>query len=282
MPADSRNRSPTSQSAQERNRARVSAANEQAHTLAPPFSAIVLPCHQLQISSIPPWLAPPSRSLQLLDSASATHPYCARPLTMPSLAHRRSTIAEMRIATWCVDGINPRWQYLRHWLDRRKPDVVALQKTFAATDQFPVGALLEAGYASASHSRDGEFRNGWGVAVLSQVNRPKPQVLQVGLPGQQDRGARFLTVRTGDLEFSSVYALYGNPRKHGIDGALERKISWLKLLREHLGKRSTRPERCILAGDFNVVSDGDSLPRTFESHKRRERGTGPHPGPGVS
>ena len=179
-------------------------------------------------------------------------------------------IAEMRIATWCVDGINPRWKYLCHWLARRKPDVVALQKTFAATDQFPVGALRRAGYESVFYSRDGEFRNGWGVAVLSRMNRPKPEVLQVGLPGQRDRGARFLTVRTGDLEFSSVYALYGNPAKHKFDGALERKITWLKLLHEHLGKRSTRPERCILAGDFNVVSDGETLPRTL-NYTKEER-----------
>ena len=176
-------------------------------------------------------------------------------------------IADVRVATWCVDGINSRLKYLCHWLGRRKPDVVALQKTFAATDQYPEGALRQAGYESVFYSRDGEFRNGWGVAVLSRMTRPKPKILQVGLPGQEDRGARFLTVKTGDLEFSSVYAPYGNPGKRGFDGALERKIAWMKLLREHLGKRSTRSERCILAGDFNVVSDGSPLPRTLDYTK---------------
>ena len=189
---------------------------------------------------------------------------------MPSRARLRCMIAEMRLATWCVDGINPRWKYLCHWLARRKPDVVALQKTFARTDQSPVDALRQAGYESVFYSRDGEFRNGWGVAVLSRMNHPKPEVLQVGLPGQRDRGAHFLTVRTGDLEFSSVYAPFGNRGKHGFDGALERKIMWLKLLHEHLGKRSTRPERCILAGDFNVVSDGETQPRKL-NYTKEER-----------
>lgn len=168
-------------------------------------------------------------------------------------------IAEMRIATWCVNGINARLKYLCHWLASRKPDLVALQKTFAATDKFPADALRQAGYESVFYSCDREFQNGWGVAVLSRRNGPKPEVLQVGLPCQWDRGARFLTVRTGDLEFSSVYALYGNPKKHGFEGALKLKIKWLKLLREHLDKRSTRSEHCILAGDFNVVSDGKTL-----------------------
>ena len=131
----------------------------------------------------------------------------------------------MRIATWCIGGVNSRLPYLCHWLSRRRPDVVALQKTFAATHQFPGKALQRAGYESVFHIRDGEFRNGWGVAVLSRKTLPRPVVLQLGLPGQEDRGARFLTVRVGDLEFSSIYALYGNPRKYGAGRAIERKIA---------------------------------------------------------
>ena len=168
----------------------------------------------------------------------------------------------MRIATWCVDGINPRLQYLCHWLGRRKPDVVALQKTFARSDRFPREELQKAGYECVFYSRDGEFRSGWGVAVLSRNTLPKPRVLQIGLPGQEDRGARFLTVGVGDLEFSSVYALYGNPATNGIDGAIQRKIAWMKRLREHIEKRCTRSGPCVLAGDFNVVSDGAPRART--------------------
>ena len=176
----------------------------------------------------------------------------------------------MRIATWCINGINSKLHYLCHWLGRRKPAVVALQKTLAATDQFPEEALQQAGYESVFHTRDGEFRNGWGVAVLSRMTLPKPKILQVGLPGQDDRGARFLTVDMGDLEFSSVYALYGNPRKYGVEGAIERKIAWMRRLREHVGKQPTLSGRCMLAGDFNVVSDGNAIPTTL-NHTEGER-----------
>lgn len=176
---------------------------------------------------------------------------------MGTVPFRQFMIAGVRIATWCVGGINSRSKYLCHWLRRREPDVVALQKTFAATDRFPEKVLRQEGYESVFYSRDGEFRNGWGVAVLSRLNRLKPEILQKGLPGREDCGARFLTVKIGDLEFSSVYAPYGNPGKNGFDGALELKITWLKRMREHLGKRPTCSGRCILAGDFNVVSDGE-------------------------
>ena len=169
----------------------------------------------------------------------------------------------MRVATWCVDSITRRLPYLCHWLRRRKPDLVALQKTFAAADRIPTEALQQAGYESAFHIREGEFRNGWGVAVLNRKTLPRPSVLQEGLPGQQDRGARLLTVGVGNLEFSSVYAPYGNPGKHGIAEAVERKIAWMRLLRKHVASRSVRLRKCILAGDFNVVTDGPSRKGTL-------------------
>lgn len=179
-------------------------------------------------------------------------------------------IPAMRLATWCIGGISSKLRYLRHWLDSRNPDVVALQKTFAATDHFPEDALREAGYESVVHARDGEFRNGWGVAVLVRKTLPKPKILQMGLPGQRDPGARFVTVTVGDLEFSSVYAVYGNPAVNKFEGALKRKIAWMEQLHEHVGKRSNLCGACVLAGDFNVVSEGPALPRTL-NHTSRER-----------
>ena len=147
---------------------------------------------------------------------------------------------------------------------------MALQKTFAATDLFPGEALRQAGYESVVHTRDGEFQNGWGVAVLIRRTLPKPKILQIGLPGQQDPGARFVTVAVGDLEFSSVYAVYGNPRLNGLNGAMERKIAWMNQLREHVAKRSNLAGRCVLAGDLDVVSEGPALPGTL-SQTSRER-----------
>ena len=176
----------------------------------------------------------------------------------------------MRLATWCVGRIKARLEYLLHWLNRRKPDVVALQKTFASTGQFPTEGLRRAGYHSVLHIKDEEFRNGWGVAVLSRRSLPTPEVLQVGLPRQGPGAARFLTVGVGGLEFSSVYSLYGNPRKYGVKGALERKLAWMKQLREHFRSGPEAVRRRVLAGDFNVVSRGKARPGVL-NHTEQER-----------
>ena len=159
----------------------------------------------------------------------------------------------VRIATWCVGGVISKQTLLCKWLACRKPDLVALQKTLTKKKNFPEAALSAAEYESAVFSSDGAFMNGYGVAVLCRRTFGKMQVLQEGLPNQKDPGARLLTVCVRDLEFSSVYALFGNPKTVGVAAALQ----WMQLLREHVGDPRTRPRMRVLAGDFNVVADGE-------------------------
>ena len=54
----------------------------------------------------------------------------------------------MRIATWCIDGVRGRLEVLCHWLERRRPDVVALQKIRVPEEKFPTEVLASVGYRS--------------------------------------------------------------------------------------------------------------------------------------
>ncbi|MDE0105269.1 MAG: hypothetical protein OXN89_23075 [Bryobacterales bacterium] len=70
--------------------------------------------------------------------------------------------------------------------------------------------------------------------------------MQCGLlPCEENLGARFLTVRAEDLEFSSVYVPC---KKHP-------KMAWLQQLREHIERCDSGSRRSVLAGEFNVVLD---------------------------
>ena len=51
---------------------------------------------------------------------------------------------------------------------------------------------------------------------------------------------------------------------------MERKIEWMRLLRDHLGMHRERAGQRVLAGDFNVVTEGRARPRTL-NHTRAER-----------
>ena len=153
----------------------------------------------------------------------------------------------MRIASWNINGVKGRLDLLLDWLCAQKPDLVALQKIRARREVFPFDAFDRAGYHAEAHCCRPGHPYDYGVAILS---RREPLVRQKGLPGQEERGPRLLTVEVDGLEFSSVYAPAATKKKCST----ETRIEWFERLTEHL--KTTRPAsgRRVLCGDFNVVA----------------------------
>ena len=158
----------------------------------------------------------------------------------------------MKVASWCIGGVCGRLEVLCHWLQRRQPDVVALQKVRVSEEKFPAVALAGVGYRSEPLRRESRY----GVALLMRNGLPAPEILDRGLPGgdsPDDDG--LLTVRVGELVVASVYAPYGDPKRRGKAGALAYKIAWLDRLIAHLKKQRLASGRSVLCGDFNVLRD---------------------------
>jgi exodeoxyribonuclease-3 len=148
----------------------------------------------------------------------------------------------MRIATWNVNGLRARFDFIAHWLRDREPDVVGLQELKLSDEQFPHDAFAELGYRAATHAQ-----KAWnGVAVLS---REPARVLQRGLPGQEAFGARLLTVQVSDLVFTTLYCPNG---KHLEHDDFPRKLAWFDALAEHLKDHHAADRPAILCGDFNI------------------------------
>jgi exodeoxyribonuclease-3 len=151
----------------------------------------------------------------------------------------------MRVATWNVNGLRARIEFVRLWLRERKPDLVGLQELKLTDEQFPHDAIQAEGYHATTHGQ-----KSWnGVAVLS---REPVELLQRGLPGQQDFGARLLSVRAGELEFTTLYCPNG---KHTEHADFPRKLAWLDALAEHLEAKHTSQRAAIVCGDFNVCPE---------------------------
>ncbi|UCE85966.1 MAG: exodeoxyribonuclease III [Deltaproteobacteria bacterium] len=151
----------------------------------------------------------------------------------------------MRVATWNVNGLRARVEFVLHWLRERQPDLVGLQELKLTDEQFPHDAFAAAGYRAVTHGQ-----KAWnGVAVLSR-SRGKPlEVTQRGLPGQEARGARLITAQLDDLAFTSVYVPNGKFVGHEDFPA---KLDWLDALLAHV-EAERRPETpAILCGDFNI------------------------------
>jgi len=148
----------------------------------------------------------------------------------------------VRIATWNVNGLRARLDFVLHWLRARQPDVVGIQEIKLTDEQFPTAEIEAAGYHVAAHGQ-----KAWnGVAILS---REPAAVTQKGLPGQEDLGARLLTAEVFGLSFTTIYVPNGKSVGHED---FPRKLAWLDALRGHLEAAHDPQDPVVLCGDFNI------------------------------
>jgi exodeoxyribonuclease-3 len=148
----------------------------------------------------------------------------------------------VRIATWNVNGLKARLDFVKLWLLDRRPDVVGLQELKLTDDQFPYGDFEALGYSAAIHGQ-----KGWnGVGVLA---RGPVTVTQRGLPGHDGLGARLLHVETGALTFVTVYCPNGKTVEHAD---YPQKLAWLDGLAAYLEGAVAADRATVVCGDFNV------------------------------
>ncbi len=148
----------------------------------------------------------------------------------------------MRIATWNINGLRARLEFVLHWLASRKPDVVGLQELKTETDKFPHDVFAAAGYRALVHGQ-----KSWnGVAILS---RDEATVTATGLPGEEEFGSRLITAEVGGLSFTTVYCPNGKTVSHDD---YPRKLAWYERLLAHVAATESADRPAVLCGDFNI------------------------------
>lgn len=174
----------------------------------------------------------------------------------------------MKIATWSVNSARQRLPYLRHWLRKRQPDIVALQKIRVSgkrQSNFPRTEIEDLGYHVEALLADYELAS---VAVLIRrgflKEASEPRVRQRGLTGREAEGG-LLTVEVDQLLVSSVYAPYapcGNGTQDQSRRSIQTKVEWLRCLGNSVVDQLDTQKPTFLCGDFNVAPDGESIPDT--------------------
>jgi exodeoxyribonuclease-3 len=150
----------------------------------------------------------------------------------------------MRLATWNVNGLRARFEYMQGWLEARRPDVVGLQEIKLQDDLFPHQDLAGLGYRAFCHGQ-----KAWnGVAVLVRQGL-EAEVSEIGLPGQAELGARLLAVAVEGVVFITVYCPNGKAVEHPD---FKRKLAWFDGLADHLGAHHDAADNLVLCGDFNI------------------------------
>ena len=149
----------------------------------------------------------------------------------------------MRIATWNVNGLRARLDFVRIWLEARQPDVVGLQELKVGEDEFPALAFRDLGFDVVVHGQ-----RAWnGVAILT---RHRAEPAGFGLPGQEAFGARLVGARIAGLHFTTVYCPNGKDVGHED---YPNKLAWYDDLAKFWSSRVPAGDAAVLCGDFNVV-----------------------------
>jgi exodeoxyribonuclease-3 len=148
----------------------------------------------------------------------------------------------MQIATWNINGLRARLDFILHWLRSREPDIVGLQELKITEDLFPYSVFEEEGYYAVNNTQ-----KAWnGVSILS---RAEPQTIRVGLPGQEDQGARLIAASVDGISFITAYCPNGKSVEHPD---FKRKLEWFDSLAHELDQNYAPTDSVVLCGDFNI------------------------------
>jgi len=167
----------------------------------------------------------------------------------------------MRLATWNVNSIRARAERVTDWLERADVDVLAMQETKCADDQFPTMPFLASGY-DVVHCGFNQWN---GVAIASRVGLDDVKVGFDGQPTWSDNDAveakaeaRALGATCNGVRVWSLYV--PNGRTVGSPHYLY-KLEWLAALRDaaHTWLADDPQAQIALVGDWNIAPTDEDV-----------------------
>lgn len=154
----------------------------------------------------------------------------------------------MRVVTFNVNGIRSRLHQLQQLINDYNPDIIGLQETKVADDQFPADEIRSLGYHVSFHGQ----KTHYGVALMS---RQEPLSVYRGYDGDNHEAQKRFIVgefALGDkiLTVANGYFPQGENRSHPTKFAAKAKfyadlIQWLE-------KRRETPGPLVVMGDLNI------------------------------
>ncbi len=152
----------------------------------------------------------------------------------------------MEFVTWNVNSVRARMPRVMEFLEKRQPDVVALQETKVVDEQFPREPFEDLGYQLELFGQ----KTYNGVALLSKVGM---EDVKRGFPGDgPDDQKRAIAATVGDVLLLNLYVVNG---KAVGDPKYDFKLDWLDRLADYVQTEFPMSEKVVLTGDFNITSD---------------------------
>ncbi|GAB4347358.1 MAG: exodeoxyribonuclease III [Gammaproteobacteria bacterium] len=162
----------------------------------------------------------------------------------------------MKIASWNVNSLRVRLPQVLEWLNRQRPDVLALQETKTTDEQFPVAEIETAGYRVVYSGQ--KTYNGVAILATGELSDTVAD-----LPGVEDPQRRLLAATCAGVRIVNVYVPNGS--EVGSD-KYAYKLEWLGRLTDYLQEELRQHERLVLLGDFNIAPEDRDVhdPKAWE------------------
>lgn len=181
----------------------------------------------------------------------------------------------IKISTFNVNSIKARLPRFLEWVKFSNPDVICLQELKCEEQNFPLEAIIDAGYNCAIFGQ----KTYNGVAILSKY---KIEDVVKGLPNfhfqnQLDSQARYIealiTIKNQVLRIASIYVPNGGGElavNQKLEDSLkfQYKIAFFQALTNHISKLLEYDEKQIFCGDFNVALEQIDIynPQEFDGN----------------
>jgi exodeoxyribonuclease-3 len=149
----------------------------------------------------------------------------------------------MKVASFNVNSIRARLPLVLDWLQRRRPDVLAMQETKVQDDEFPREAFEQAGYECVFRGQ----KSYNGVAVVA--TQPISDV-EFGLPDEPRDESRLLKARIGEITLVNTYIPQGYlPTSERF----QYKLEWFGRLLDYFRRKFRPTDDVLWVGDLNVA-----------------------------
>ncbi|MFK0571086.1 exodeoxyribonuclease III [Endozoicomonas sp.] len=154
----------------------------------------------------------------------------------------------MKVVSFNVNGLRSRLHQLARVIDCYSPDIIGLQETKVADEDFPVNAVTEMGYHVTFHGQ----KTHYGVALLSKV---PPLQVQKGFPTDIPGAQRRAIIGDYDINGNIVkiingYFPQGENRNHEVK--FSGKKRFYNELQSYLNSSCLPSSNLLVVGDVNI------------------------------
>lgn len=153
-----------------------------------------------------------------------------------------------KAASWNVNSIRSRLAHTLDWLKQTEADVLAVQETKVADEQFPIEEINASGYQAVFCGQ--KSYNGVALLYKSDARDIKTEVA-----GIDDGEKRVLAATVDDVRIINLYVVNGSE----VDSDRYRyKLKWLEHIRTFVASEMEKHQNVIVLGDFNIApTDAD-------------------------